>query len=367
MLYSVLPPLIFFVSFGGIILVVSRVVLRVRREDLSHAIRVEAASAISPLPEKLFHSGTVGVELLKSPFALLAKSSKQAVADVKTYWQTRQERKAAKQALQSAQQEVASEVPTTAGIQMPTIHWTQKAGGLLQRSKQAIGNLANRTKEQVADSAAHTTAVPLTSTAADKEEVRPAPNIRIIRVDTPMTKTAQVEKQAESVPGRFIARIKKEETPLSGILQQVGDAIEAGQLERAEEMLVPYIVKHTKDCEAYMLLGKVAVAKGSWEEAMEVFQQVVHINPDLTDAQASLGYAALQQGRFTVALQALQRAHAADPENLKILEQILNIAKRLDNKVLQKSVLQQVIELQPNNEKAAQDLAALLAQEKAHV
>jgi len=265
-----------------------------------------------------------------------------------------------------------------AGITIPNNNWHEKATQQIKALSTSVGGMLQRAKAKAASRIKPPVRVSNVSVQAgghQPEEAvhvghNPAPQIRIIRVDAHETKPKprQATPDTSSVPipknsppqGRFIARLKKAEPPKPSIFEQVNDAITSGQLEQAEEMLIPYIVKHTKDKEAYMLLGRVAIAKGAWEEAMEVFQQVVRLDPNLTDAQAGLGYAALQQGKFSIALQALQRAHKADPENVQIVEQLLNIARRLDNKILQKSMLQELVELQPDNKKASESLRQLV-------
>lgn len=385
MLYNVLPPLIFFLSFAGIIVLVSRVVMRSRREAFSQNMRMQAHSTSATMPEGLLNPGVANV-LLKSRAALMIAGVKNTFGNAKEYFATRQERKALRKAERlNAKQEAAAqktavtadEIETrTQGISIPGVSWREKALGTLKGTTQSFSSALQKAKAKVPTRLPQikTASVPLQE-APTPASVKSSPQIRIIRVDTQhadaaKTSSKQVEigsssrTTTEAPQGRFIARLKKPQPPKATILEQVNDAIGAGQLEQAEEMLIPYIVKHAKDCEAYMLLGKVAIAKGAWTEAMEVFQQVIHLDPDVTDAQASLGYAALQQGKFSIALQALQRAHRADPENVQILDQLLNIARRLDNKVLQKSVLEQLIELQPENKKAAEHLQALLEAEK---
>lgn len=396
MLYNVLPPLIFFLSFAGIIVVVSRVVMRSRRETFSHSMRVQATSNSAVMPEGLLNPGVSNV-LLKSRLGLLLSSLKNTGAATKSYFVNRAERKALRWAeKQAAKEAKLAEAPVmieekeelpTRGISLPGASWREKAFAKIKDSTKGLNEalqkvtlpaavLSRGSARDLGGTEIKTASVPLQQ-LPEATPTKPSPQIRIIRVDTQhadSSKTSHGQASAKSEDevklteakpeGRFIARLRKAQPPQATILEQVSDAIGAGQLEQAEEMLIPYIVKHTKDCQAYMLLGKVAIAKGAWNEAMEVFQQVIHLDPEVIDAQASLGYAALQQGKFTIALQALQRAHSADPENVQILEQLLNIACRLDNKVLQKSVLAQLIELQPDNKKAAENLEALLAAEK---
>ena len=130
----------------------------------------------------------------------------------------------------------------------------------------------------------------------------------------------------------------KEETPLDKAERMINE----NNFDAAEDILVPHIMKHAADTKAYMLLGKSAIGKGAWEEAMEIFQQVLKINNEEVDAHAQLGHAALQAGKFTIALQALQRARDNDLGNISIREDLLFIARRMDNKVVVKGVLEEL-------------------------
>ncbi|MBI3421107.1 MAG: tetratricopeptide repeat protein [Candidatus Sungbacteria bacterium] len=365
---------------------------RTRRQQFSHSLKVQAASASTMDAEDLLHSSGPNVELARSRPAATLFAVKRSLGDIKKYWATRHERRRASDQAQPSQDAVPptedlrisdmkTDVAGQAGIAIPNNNWREKAmqqvkaraasfGGILQKVKAKV---APRIKPQVEVSNVGVEAVPARQLEeAVRIQHNPAPQIRIIRVDAHETKPKPNQPETQDASpgqtpkgrtpqGRFIARLKKAEPPKPSIFEQVNDAITSGQLEQAEEMLIPYIVKHTKDKEAYMLLGQVAIAKGAWEEAMEVFQQVVRLDPNLTDAQAGLGYAALQQGKFSIALQALQQAHKADPENVQIVEQLLNIARRLDNKVLQKSMLQELVELQPDNKKASESLRQLVS------
>ncbi len=379
MLYNVLPPLLFFLSFAGIIILVSRVVMRSRREAFSHSMRMQASSQTSIMPEGLLNPGVSSVELLRTRAGVVASGIKGTLSSTKEYWAMRKDRKAIKQAERQAKkeekkraaEEVVTQETSPSAIAIPHSNWRERAFSKIKDSTKGINTVLQKVKEKVPQKEAEikTASVSLQEQPAP---VKATPQIRIIRVDSKpavnkpiesteeMTVVSPAKSETPSPQGRFIARIKKAQAPKSSILEQVSDAIVSGQLQQAEEMLIPYIVKNTKDCQAYMLLGKVAIAKGAWDEAIEVFQQVINLDPQVNDAQASLGYAALQKGKFTIALQALQRAHAADPENIQILDYILDIARRLDNKVLQKSVLEQLIELQPNNKEATENLKQLV-------
>lgn len=128
-------------------------------------------------------------------------------------------------------------------------------------------------------------------------------------------------------------------------LQRAQQALQERNYQRAEDILVDHIVQHTKDTKAYMLLGRVATAKANWQEAVEIFEQVVMIQPHEPGAQAGLGIAAYNCGRYSRALQALQRAHEEDPTNLVLLNDLLAIAQKMDNPPLQRSIRSKLREL----------------------
>lgn len=403
MLYNIVPPIIFFAAFGGIIVLVSRVVMRTRRQELSQTMHMQTRSSSSATAANLLNPGRGGVELLKNRVSAAANNVRQSIVGAKTYWQTRQERKAEQQALAEMLEEHAvpmnSEQPSQAepagrsgGINIPVASWREKTAGLLKRTtenvRQAAQSVRGIAKFKIRQP--KTTSLELheptdagntvpTKHVAAAVPATAAPQIRIIRVESPVSKSEKTAqpgadkavsanaKPAEISPqGRFVARLKKAEPPKPSTLESAQKALNAGEYEQAEELLVPYIVDHARDCRAYILLGKVAAARGSWEEAMEIFEQAVRLEPDKADTQAGLGHAALQQGKFTIALRALQRAHTCNPTDIGILHEILDIARRLDNKILQKSTLEQLVELKPQDKNIAQALAHLKAKESSH-
>jgi hypothetical protein len=108
MLYDILPPLFLFASLGGIILVVSRVVLRMRRQKLSHEIQSVATATEGPVDNKIFQPGKKGVTLVKNRLALIPHMLKSTIENVQggvqDWAHRRQERKAEKQAAKKAGQ-----------------------------------------------------------------------------------------------------------------------------------------------------------------------------------------------------------------------------------------------------------------------
>lgn len=373
MLYDILSPLLFFMSFGGIILISSRVVMRVKRQEVSSNFRAHVQSSTSVSSEHVLE-GIRGHVQLKSRVGLLLSFIRQIPSDIKTSLQHRREHKLQKKALSTVAQDsaAAEDIIPSGKVMLPGMSWRDKAMNKLHQGSENTRAFFVQAKERarVRFNQAKVTSVPLEATSTVEQEIiptKPKTEVRIMRIEKPITITTKKieQEQPNSVQGRFTAKVHKAEKPQVSALMQAMEAIEEAHFDQAEEILVPYLVEHAKDTSAYMLLGKVAMARGAWEEAFEIFQQVVRIDDSAPDAQAQLGCAAIKQGKFTIALLALQRAHEVDPRNIGILEQLLAIAQRLDNHVLQKSVLEQLVDLQPEKDVYAQDLDRLLQREKA--
>lgn len=292
MLYDVLPPLALFLSFGGIIVLVSRVALRMRSEQLSDQIHAEVASGAPMHEESLLGPGTKGVQLVKNRLVHAAHSMRNTATQIRDAART---------------------------IEMPKTDLKGKVVSFMQSVSKRIPDA----KKRIAELRTPPVAV--------------SPVIRLIRHTTP-----EVVKQPEkaSIMSKIVKR-EKEETPL----EKAANAIASQQFDTAEDILVPYIMKHTSDANAYVLLGNAAIGRQSWEEAMEIFQQVIKIDSTLCDGYAQLGHAALNAGRFTQAIEALQHARNMDAKNITVREELLLIAQRMDNKVVEKGVAEELEEL----------------------
>lgn len=279
MLYDLLPPFIFFASLGGVIFILSRVTVRLRRSQLNTSIAV-AAHADTGHATRQLQPRRSTLELVKSPLTLWS----QAFHEIRH----------------------AVGIRTT-HVLKGMVHLQQRASAALVRRRVARQHASLTTKAAV---------------------ISPVPtNIKTRVIPRPV-----ISKQV--VAPKFFK--KKDQQPDE--MTSARQAVEAGDLEKAETILISYIYKHTKDTEAYMLLGEIASTKKQWLEAMEIFEQVVKRHPEKIGVWAYLGHAAFHAGRYAKALQALQRAHEADPNDAIILNELLKIASIMDNRALVSSI-----------------------------
>lgn len=313
MLYDVLPPFILLLSFGGIIVLMSRVVLRMRNEQFSQQAHVHAQTAVVH-EASLLGPGNKGVQLVKNRLVHAAQSVAANAANIRDVARTIQ-------------------MPKATGLR-------EKISSLAQQGKSGAMSVGGNIKQRVVNSTRRITELQREAQQTSEEVVTSAvvtPSIRLVRHNASDV-THHGEKT--SLMSKIVKR-EKEETPL----EKAANAIANQQFDSAEDILVPYIMKHALDANAYVLLGNAAIGRESWEEAMEIFRQVIKLDNSLCDAYVQLGHAALNAGKFTQAIEALQHARNLDAKNIQVREDLLFIAQRMDNKVVEKGVQEELEEL----------------------
>ncbi len=320
MLYDILPPLLLFISFGGIIVLISRVMMRIRGHKVSAEIQAEVDSTAPVHTESVIGPNKGNIHIMGNRLVHVISSIRAYLAS----------RRAAKQVAMSVKEVVVEQAVTDVParkIQMPNMGIKDKLSALGQRIAARTPDVWQHVRimqEQIISKMPVRTVQP---------EIKRTPVMRLVHQEP-------VPAQKQGIISQILKR-DKEETPL----EKAETALNKNDFDTAEDILVPYLMKHAADTKAYMLLGKTASGKGSWGEAIEIFQQVLKINNEEVDAYAQLGHAALQAGKFTVAIQALQRARDNEPDNVRIREELLFIARRMDNKVVEKSVTEELVAL----------------------
>lgn len=348
MLYDVLPPLLLFASLGGIILVVSRIVVRMKRLELSEAIQTEGQRTTQPA-HQLLNPKAGRIKLMQSRLAAAGSSVKQSVASLKDL--PARVRSARHEKSLAAEPE-ADDAPATGNIiAPPRSSWRERLGGVTQKLRTVV---PRRRRRAVPSAPAHS----FIPSATPPPPAAP-PKIQLRHIEEPSATSPA--PRVETTAQRLQALVRRQRATTSPVAEAQA-ALENGNLSQVEDILVPYLVKHPKNTMAYMLLGEVAAKRESWSEAMEIFEQVVRLDAAAPNAYAKLGEAAWHAGRFTRALEALQRAHDVEPENVPVLKHLYKISQRMDNRVLQKSVLERLQALAPDDEEVR--LAVTAAQER---
>lgn len=322
MLYDILPPLFLLASFGGITVIISRVVVRVQRDRLSAELRAHATSAGPVSEDRLLRSNGSKVSVVTNRLALVPGVLRSVGGGVKNVLQRRRQR--------AAQAAKATAGALRSGVQQSS------------RITSGVRTLAAKGRQRLTSRRTHLESEPVqvAEPPATSEAVR-ADAITIRRVSASQTKREESQPSQDASIGKLLRRKSMKVDPLG----RAAACLKQSQYDQAEDILLPYIVRHAKDTKAYMLLGRAAMGRSDWDEAIEIFQQVKSMDETAPGLYASLGKAAVKAGKMTMAVECLQRARDLEPANVVVRKLLLIIARRTDNNVLEKSVSQELREL----------------------
>ncbi len=380
MLYDILPPIVFFASLGGVVFITSRVVARLRRQrtvapanmarsarNLAalvgpsqksvHVIGSRLALAINLLNKLLLKAKQVALSARGWPSGLvrLTKRLRPRGFSVPVPARLRRRREKTTPVTESVTKPKKEEgkSPSIARASAAVFplpgHWRSIRRGVSagsQKIKGAVSSIAAQAPLRKAKPVLRLTsrktgggAEPDSKVIGTQPEVSPAADATSLRSGRrAVSARVSLDKILSSKQ-----RDKKKASPLKNARRY----IKACRYASAEKTLVPFLVKNPRHARAYMLLGQAALGRQNWEEAAEIFEQVVTIAPDTKDCYTCLGYAHYKAGNLTKAMETLKIAHDADPDNVVIIKRLLAIARCMDNAPLQHSLSARLKELEP--------------------
>lgn len=178
---------------------------------------------------------------------------------------------------------------------------------------------------------------------------------------------------------------QKSEIKLQDILAQAKSAVGENRLAQAEEQYLSVLKLNPAELEAYEGLGKVYVKRQEWEQARETFDYIIKnwpghdqafallalveemagnlekakdlylhalsINNQAVDYHLNLAGIYQELGDNEKALSSLQKAQALEPNNPKVLDQLLQMSILLGNKSLAEEVLEKIRKVNPEHGK----------------
>jgi tetratricopeptide (TPR) repeat protein len=335
MLYDILPPLFLLASFGGITVILSRVVMRVQQQRLSQEMKAHASATRALDTEDLFRSRGAKVSVVKNRLALIPQAAGSVFQSVRGIKARRQERKLQKAAMRETQERMASQMksatPAPSAASQPGNVVAQPTPSRFSRLTSGVASVAQRGRERLQQVRARRQALseePAAETSSESDHEK--------KVAATVRRVMGGSVASESATGGVSAMLRRKKVADQDPLSRAATCLKQSQYDKAEDILLPYIIRHARDTKAYMLLGRAALGRSDWAEAIEIFQQVKAIDENVPGLFASLGRAAVKAGRMTLAIETLQKARDAEPTNIVIREQLLTIAKHTDNKVLEK-------------------------------
>lgn len=95
-------------------------------------------------------------------------------------------------------------------------------------------------------------------------------------------------------------------------LLEAENALETGDLRTAEDLALNVLKQNKRCAQAYIVVGRVAQARGAFEEAKEAFRVAKKCNPELAELYFGLGEIDLRNENYSDAIENLQRAVILD-------------------------------------------------------
>jgi len=326
-------------------------------QDISHSKKL--ASIIGPT-RKSIHA-------IKTPFAMIkhiAMSSRQRYSEEIVQWQAaRQTRRQNKLQAQSK----PGIKPPRQNIQDKFSTVLSSTGSALKHKaghfKQGSANVKNKIKQlrppdqlRKYKKSSAASRISLTESNSSSRSSSPASSNQSAPVSVRL-KSASARPESEPAISAVTAKqnkaslrklFNKESNQPATAIEQAKEALGQDENALVEEILIPYIVKHPHDAQAYMLLGKAACHQQAWEDAVQAFEQVVNLNPKTKNCLAELGRATYQAGHLTKAIEMLQRAHNQNPQDTNVIRDLITIAQRMDNQPMRQSLQEELKELEEN-------------------
>jgi choline-sulfatase len=141
------------------------------------------------------------------------------------------------------------------------------------------------------------------------------------------------------------------------------DALQEGDVERAENILSPVQQRDPKMYVIPFLLGEAALRNQNWGRAAEQLQRCMELNPNFDNAMTGLARALAKLGRVDEAKSWLKKATGNNPENYRAWYQLGLFEAENDPEAAQASY-QKAIAIQPNFSPGQRELGMLLFNQK---
>ena len=141
------------------------------------------------------------------------------------------------------------------------------------------------------------------------------------------------------------------------------DALQEGDVERAEDLLSPVQQRDSKMYVIPFLLGEAALRNQNWSLAAEQLQRCMNLNPNFDNAMTGLARALAKLGRVDEAKSWLKKATGSNPENYRAWYE-LGLLEAGNAPVAAQASYQKAIAIQPNFSLGQRELGMLLFNQK---
>ena len=132
-----------------------------------------------------------------------------------------------------------------------------------------------------------------------------------------------------------------------------------GRLETAEELLSWATTADPENFTVWMQLGKTRLGAGDLDGSLEALYRSLEIKPDSWEVQVQVAAAEENQGNFEAAEVMLDKALATSPFPAEVWRTLVRMRLQSGDKEGAAQALREILELEPDNQRARETLEAL--------
>jgi tetratricopeptide (TPR) repeat protein len=144
-------------------------------------------------------------------------------------------------------------------------------------------------------------------------------------------------------------------------IQLAGLASRLGRLDTAEELLSWATTADSENFTVWMKLGTARLAAGDLDAALEALYRSLEIRPESWEVQVQVAAAEEKLGNLAVAETMLDKALATSPFPAEVWRTLVRMRLQNGDREGAAEALRQILELEPDNERARETLEAITA------
>jgi tetratricopeptide (TPR) repeat protein len=146
---------------------------------------------------------------------------------------------------------------------------------------------------------------------------------------------------------------------LDATFKEAYDFIRLGDEEKGLEKALAFIERHPTVWNGWFLAGWAYRKSGAWEKGAEAFQKAILLGSREADTFNELSLCQIEMGLLGEARKSLEKALAAEPENVKIIVNLGALAFKTGKKGEALGFFRSALEIDPNDDLARQWIAKL--------
>ncbi|MBU0546379.1 tetratricopeptide repeat protein [Patescibacteria group bacterium] len=144
---------------------------------------------------------------------------------------------------------------------------------------------------------------------------------------------------------------EEKEKRIKAIIQEAETNLQAGNLDKAEELFISAIKINVKSVPAYRGLGETYIAKKTLDEARQTFKFVLQLNKEDDTAMVKLAEIAEMQGNWQEAIQYYEKAMIKNDSLSPRFYHLAELLLKIKQPEIAREAIVQAVELEPKNPK----------------